>query len=89
LEYGTDASRCTRFELSENGMCFASRWGFALGMQLGVVLVADGAGARAGRVAVEGVVVGCEEEGAGIERTYRTTLFFPECPEAVRAFLPQ
>lgn len=84
LEDGADEWTCSeqQFEISERGISFNSRCGFALGTRLSVTLSFFRAGfGEPGRTCTEGIVVGCEELG---RCCYRVTLLFLDLPEDLR-----
>ena len=83
LDYGTDAEHCAddAVVISERGMRLRSHWQFEIGTQLSISLVRTHPRLGTDRMAIDGIVVWCEQQS---ERCYESTLLFLELPEDLK-----
>jgi len=85
LDCGADADLAPgAFEVSERGMCFASRWQFSIGTQLSVALHRLHPRLGLSRVTIEGIVVWCEPTP---DHRFESTLLFLELPDELKPSL--
>ena len=65
FDYGADAETCEEdaVELSERGMRLRSRWQFEIGTQLSIAVVRTAPRMGQERIAIEAIVVWCEQVG--------------------------
>ena len=86
LDYGADSQSCGSddLEISERGMRFESRWHFAIGTQVSVLLTHMDPRLGLSRMVVEGIVVWCEPRAG---KGYESTLLFLELPDELRPSL--
>ena len=86
LDYGVDAEHGASgsVEISERGMKFECRWQFSIGTQLSIALHHKHPRLGLSRVAIEGIVVWCEQTA---EKRYESTLLFLELPDELKTSL--